>query len=199
MQLMPARMRRATSSGDPAIRLGKVMGLSPGGWRVVGAAMTTLALGACSPDPDSAVRVRQSTPTTVAGTIPPPATGGTETTQGRPGSSIVEVRLDHYAIEPGAYTAPTGRMTLDATNRDAVPHDVVLIRTSLAPERLPTSGVRVDESSPAIEILARTATLKPQRSGSFSVVIGPGTYLLVCTVPHHYVREAMVATLTVSG
>ena len=148
--------------------------------------MTTVALGACAPDRDSAVRTGRSTPTTVARstTTPPGATGATERPGGLWEPTAIEVRLDHYAIEPGANTAPTGRITLNASNRDAVLHDVVVVRTSLARDRLPRSGNRVDESSPSIDILARTDPLKPQSSGSFSATLGPGTYLLVCTVPH---------------
>lgn len=109
------------------------------------------------------------------------------------------MRLDHYAIEPRVDVVPAGEVRIDATNRDRVPHDVVLIRTRLRPDQLPTSGIRVDESAPSIAVLARTARLAPQDSDSFSAFMAPGVYVLVCTVPHHYVREAMVATITVSG
>ena len=113
--------------------------------------------------------------------------------------AAVEVRLDHYAIEPDRVTAPAGTVTLTATNLDRVPHDVVLMRTALPPDRLPTTGIRVDELDPAIEVLARTPRLEPQATGSLTASLAPGTYVLVCSVPHHDVREAMVATITASA
>jgi len=108
------------------------------------------------------------------------------------------VRLDHYAIEPDALQTAAGSFTLAANNIDGVPHDVTLIRTGLAADQLPTTGIRIDETSPDIEILGRTPRLGPGESGSFTMSLAAGVYLLVCTVPHHYVREAMVATLTVT-
>ena len=64
---------------------------------------------------------------------------------------------------------------------------------------MPTAGILVDEENPAMSILARTPRLRAATSGSFTASLTAGTYVLVCTVPHHHVREAMVATLTVTG
>ena len=105
--------------------------------------------------------------------------------------------MDHYAIEPSAIQAVAGPITLTATNDD-VPHDVTLIRTALAAGELPTNGIRVDETSPDIEILGRTPRLAPEESGSFTTSLSAGTYILVCTVPHHDVREGMLVTLTIT-
>lgn len=111
--------------------------------------------------------------------------------------AVLAVRLDLYAIEPNAIQALPGLVTLTATNVDDVPHDVTLIRTALGAGELPTTGIRVDETSPDIEILGRTPRLAPEEIGSFTTSLSAGTYILVCTVPHHYVREAMLATLTI--
>ena len=43
------------------------------------------------------------------------------------------------------------------------------------------------------------ARIDPYGSGSLTATLRPGRYLLVCTVPHHYVRDQMVATITVSS
>jgi len=115
-----------------------------------------------------------------------------------PVPTVLAVRLDHYAIEPDTLQTAAGSITLAANNIDGVPHDVTLIRTGLTADQLPTIGIRIDETSPDIEILGRTPRLGPGESGSFTTSLAAGVYLLVCTVPHHYVREAMVATLTVT-
>lgn len=125
------------------------------------------------------------TPTTTTDTAVPTAPG--------------EVRLDRYAIEPATVIASAGTVSLTAVNADQAPHDVVLLRTTRAPDALPSSGVRIDEADPSIEVLARTPRLEPGATGVLTVSLGPGTYVLVCTVPHHYVREAMVATLIVAA
>ena len=115
-----------------------------------------------------------------------------------PPPTVVTLSLHHYAIEPAVITVPAGPVTLSAINSDGVPHDVVLLRSPAPADRLPTVGIRVDESAAGLEVLGRTDRLGPAESGSFTAAVEPGTYVLVCTVPHHYVREAMVATLTAS-
>lgn len=80
---------------------------------------------------------------------------------------------------------------------DVVPHDVTLIRTDSF--GLPTSGGRIEERSPSMTILSRTPRLAPREPASFTVSLTAGRYLMVCTVPHHYICEAMVTTLSVTG
>lgn len=178
------------------------MGMSSGVRQTTWAVMAIMALGACTSSGERAGGAGRNAPASErpnTTTLQPAATATTELPAVSPAQTAIEVRLHDYAIEPRANTVPAGRVTLKATNRDDVPHDVVLLRTTLPPDRLPRSGIRVDEADGAIEVLARTARLSPQDTGSFSASLGPGAYVLVCTVPHHYVREAMVATITVSG
>ena len=113
--------------------------------------------------------------------------------------TTVAVRLDHYAIEADTFSTTAGPVTVAVENLDGVPHDATLLRTALAAEELPTTGIRVDEANAALQILGRTPRLAAGESGTFTVSLTPGTYVLVCTVPHHYVREAMAARLTVVG
>lgn len=163
---------------------------------------TVVALQGCAAGSHSGVTTSDRVParnptgtTTAARPSSEAAVATTSSPMSEP--AAIEVRLDHYAIEPAIGNVSAGRITLTVTNRDRAPHDVVLIRTAAQPDELPTTGVRLDESSRAIEVLARTARLKPRSTGSLSATLPPGTYVLVCSVPHHYVREAMVATLTV--
>lgn len=109
----------------------------------------------------------------------------------------VDLVLRDYAISPATVTVDAGPIAIAAVNRDRAPHDVVVLATDLPPDRLPTAGVRLDERSPAITVVARTSTIAPRGSGALDTSLAPGRYVLVCTVPHHYVREMMVATLVV--
>ena len=109
----------------------------------------------------------------------------------------VTLTLVDYTISPGASRVPRGEVTLSVTNRDSAPHNVVLVATGRPLERVPTIGIRVDEKSSELAVLARTRTLDTARSESTTVRLEPGLYILVCTVPHHYVRNRMAGTLTV--
>lgn len=82
-------------------------------------------------------------------------------------------------------------MTFQIENHDAVLHDVTLIATRVPVDELPTLGIAWTSralSSP--RLLSEPVTL--------TVSLQPGRYAMVCTVPHHYVRDQMVATLVVS-
>lgn len=105
--------------------------------------------------------------------------------------------LHDYSLSPATLATESGQVTLTAVNRDRAPHDVVILATELPPDRLPTAGIRVDEANPAVTVVARTSTIPSRGSAQVSASLGPGRYVLVCTVPHHYVREMMVGTLVV--
>jgi len=83
-------------------------------------------------------------------------------------------------------------------NGDRAPHDVAVVATD-PPSQLPTAGTRVDESSDAIAVVARTVNLAAQETATVSARLSPGRYVLVCAVPHHYLRNQMDGVLTVSS
>lgn len=113
-----------------------------------------------------------------------------------PPISTVHVTLDDYRIT--AQRSITGRrVDLSVVNEGAVPHNVVLLVTDLPARSLPTTGIRVDENNPRIRIVAKTPTLRPGARTTLAASVEAGSYILICTVPHHYVREMMVTTLTV--
>ena len=114
-------------------------------------------------------------------------------------TTTLELELRDDAINAAANTVRAAPLVLNVSNRDRAPHDVVLLRTALEPDELPTSGITVDERDPALEVVARTSRLEPLATGTIATTVGPGTYVLVCSVPHHDVRDAMVADLSVTG
>ena len=108
----------------------------------------------------------------------------------------VSVVVDDYEIRPAATTLAPGAYSFIVSNEDTAPHDVVLIDTDLPLDGLPTSGIRVDEQDDRLSVGARTSRIDPGGAGSLVATLRPGRYLLVCTVPHHYVRDLMAVELT---
>jgi uncharacterized cupredoxin-like copper-binding protein len=156
------------------------------------AASIALVTGACTAAGGSGRRQAPAT-TGTALTVPPAAT----TTEQPQVVAVVNAALDDYTIRVTRNPVRADHLTIRVVNADSVPHNLTLIATRRPPEPLPTSGIRVDVSNPAIRVLAATPMLRPSRSDSLTAVVHPGRYILVCTVPHHYVRSHMVATLTV--
>jgi len=107
----------------------------------------------------------------------------------------IDLVLDDDAIAPQELTLAPGAYRLSARNADDVQHDVTLVRTDLALDTLPTIDVRVDEI--ALDVRARTEVIAPGAADDLVASLEPGRYVLVCTVPHHYVREQMIAEIRV--
>lgn len=124
---------------------------------------------------------------------------GSPTTQStaRRDPATIELVLDDYAIAPLRLTVVPGAYRFSAQNVDGVQHDVTLIRTDLALDSLPTVDVRVEETS--LDVRARTSVIAAGGTGDLVASLEPGRYVLVCTVPHHYVRERMIAEVEVGG
>ena len=167
--------------------------------RVIAPALATATLWAgCSSDQPSSAR-SATTRTAEAGPTTSVTVGpSTTTTTVGVARATADIRLDRYAIEPLELSVAESTLTLIVTNVDRVPHDVVLLRTDRPIDGLPTVGIRVDEADPAIEVLARTPRIDAGQHGELTATLSAGEYILVCTVPHHYVREAMVAMLRVT-
>lgn len=156
------------------------------------------AAGACTRD----TRAVETTTTTVAAKSRSSSApqGAAPSAPAAPSlARVVEVQLDDYAVSIAPLSVAAGGVTVSVSNGDAAPHDIVLVATDLPADRLPTRGIRVDETSPDLRILARTPTLAPGGRSTISAELRPGRYLLLCTVPHHYVRNMMVATLVVES
>ena len=161
-------------------------------------AMASTSITACADERTARPRPAAPPPTTPAVDVPASSPDTSQPATDAVPNPSASVHLRDYAIQPAVLRAVAGAVTIEATNDDGVPHDTTLLRTALASDALPTTGIRVDETNPSIEILGRTPRLDRSDKATLTVSLEPGTYVLVCTIPHHYVREAMVATLTVT-
>lgn len=139
-----------------------------------------------SPDPESTTTVAASTSSSVARAQ-------------EPVTAMAELTLSDYAIAPAHTTLQGDMVSISVANWDEAPHDVALIATDLDAGSLPTAGLHLDADDPSVTVVARTEVLDPGGSDNLLVALEPGSYVLVCTVPHHYVRDQMVATLTLSA
>ena len=102
--------------------------------------------------------------------------GGAETT--------VAVTLQEYAILPAQASAPAGSVTFDAENTGPdLSHELVVIRTDLAPDALPTAeDGSVDETGEGVEVIGEIEEFAPGASETRTFDLEAGTYVLVCNV-----------------
>jgi uncharacterized cupredoxin-like copper-binding protein len=84
-------------------------------------------------------------------------------------------------------TVPAGEVTFTATNRstDTI-HEMILVKVNDPKRPLPyvVTDSKVDED--AAGHLGEVSELDPGKSGSLTMKLDPGTYLLLCNVPGHY-------------
>jgi plastocyanin len=104
--------------------------------------------------------------------MPRPGGGGPPS-----GPTTVKIVAREFVYEPKGVTAPVGVVTLTMENRGAVEHDLVV------------EGARRRK-------LAEIPPIQPGKTEDVTVILTPGAYTLVCTVPGH--REAgMVGVLRI--
>lgn len=91
-----------------------------------------------------------------------------------------------------------GKVTINATNLShSLVHEVVVIRTdgtNKPPPYDPKAGVVKEDE---VRDLGEISDLDPGKSGSLTVNLSPGSYLLICNQPGHY-KAGMWTNLTVT-
>src|SRR6188472_2785200 len=76
-----------------------------------------------------------------AGSSPTPPSAASSPIAGTsPGATSVSAKLSEFKIELGATTAPAGPVTFAVTNGGTTLHEFVVLRTDLAPDKLPLTA-----------------------------------------------------------
>ena len=139
---------------------------------IAGAAIGALA---CSDGeaPDSSAATATETEAT------PASTQSLET----PAAGVVAVALVEYQVRPDVATAPAGQVTFNARDLGGNNHELLVIKSDLSPESLPTNPHgSFDEASADVEIVDEIEELEPQGTGSVTVELEAGAYVLICNV-----------------
>jgi len=99
------------------------------------------------------------------------------------GGSTVAASLLEYQIIPEPASVPAGSVTFNADNVGGADHELVIIRTDLAPDALPTAeDGSVDEAGEGIEVLFEIEEFAAGTQESLTVDLDAGAYVLICNV-----------------
>ncbi len=108
------------------------------------------------------------------------------------GGGTVEVTLQEWAVIPAASSVEAGEVTFEATNAGPDdPHELVVVRTDLSPEALPTdANGKVDEEGEGIEFIGEIEEFAVGETESATFDLVAGNYVLFCNIYEEAEQEA---------
>jgi uncharacterized cupredoxin-like copper-binding protein len=118
--------------------------------------------------------------------------GTTNTVEAEKQATTLPISMTEFKFTPANPELARGRLEITATNKGKTPHELVLLKTDRAPNKLPQKGKRVSEKKSVGAIPA----VAPGQSGTVPFDLKPGNYVMVCNIPGHY-DAGMYGTLTV--
>jgi uncharacterized cupredoxin-like copper-binding protein len=98
--------------------------------------------------------------------------------------TTVKVTLKEFSVAPTPKLAKRGRINFSVHNAGKLTHSFVVVRTNLAPGKLPLKGKRVNLAK--LKVIGQIASIKPRKTSSLSTRLAAGKYVLFCNLPGHY-------------
>lgn len=99
-------------------------------------------------------------------------------------AASIDVTLQEWAVVPSATTLKAGSVTFNAKNVGPKEmHEMVVFKTDLGLLNLPTGADgKVDEAGAGLEVMGEIAELAVGASGSMTLDLAAGRYLLICNI-----------------
>ena len=124
------------------------------------------------------------------------ACGGTTTAAGATGGTV-NATLTDSKIVLDRTTVPSGKVTFVVKNTGTVTHELVVVKTDVAADKIPLDpeepGKVSEEGSQG-----ETGDLDKGESKTFTLDLAPGKYVLMCNQAGHYLMGMHIA-FTVSN
>ena len=89
-------------------------------------------------------------------------------------------------------TVPSGKITFQVTNAGTMTHEVVVLKTDVAADKIapnPDEPGKMSEEGSQGE----SGDLDPNTKMSFTLDLAPGNYVLICNQPAHYLLGIHIA------
>jgi uncharacterized cupredoxin-like copper-binding protein len=120
-----------------------------------------------------------TTPTTATGT------GSTATTGGGAGATV-EVTLADFSVAADPASAAAGTVTFNVANDGAMEHELVVIKTDLAPDALPLNDAGSEVNEDELDVSGEVEAIPAGETKSGEIELTAGKYVLICNVAGHY-------------
>ena len=110
----------------------------------------------------------------------------------------MNVRLEDFEVRRDAAIVPAGTVSFRILNQGPTTHELIVVRTDRAPDKLPLQrdGLTVDEEAPGVELVDESVGLDIDDRQTLDLRLTPGHYVMYCNLEGHYLG-GMYAALTV--
>ena len=99
------------------------------------------------------------------------------------GPTTVDVTLSEFVVEPDPVSVAAGDVTFAATNEGEEEHELVIAKSDLAPDALPTKDDgSVDEEGEGVEFVDEIEEFEPGGTEELTVNLEAGKYVLFCNL-----------------
>jgi uncharacterized cupredoxin-like copper-binding protein len=122
-------------------------------------------------------------PSVAAATPPPPTPAATAAAAG--GGTTVKVTLTETAIKLDRTAAPAGAVTFAIVNAGVIPHELIVLQTSIPQDQLPlsTTDPKMVQTPGQVGVASNIAA---GASATLTLTLGAGPYDLICNIESHY-------------
>jgi uncharacterized cupredoxin-like copper-binding protein len=100
----------------------------------------------------------------------------------------VDVLLEDFKVRQDPAVVPAGTVSFRIRNQGPTTHEVIVVRTDRAPDKLPLQrdGLTVNEDAPGIDLLDEVEGLDIDDRQTLVLDLAAGNYVLYCNLEGHY-------------
>ena len=115
-----------------------------------------------------------------------------------PSGTPVNVLLKDFKVERDVAVVPAGTVSFRIRNQGPTSHELIVVRTDRAPDKLPLQGdgLTVNEEAPGIDLLDEVEGLDIDDRQTLVLHLAAGNYVFYCNLEGHYLG-GMHAAFTV--
>jgi Sulfocyanin (SoxE) domain len=115
-----------------------------------------------------------------------------------PRGTPVDVLLKDFEVLEDVAVVPAGTVSLRIRNQGPTSHELIVVRTDRAPDKLPlqSDGLTVDEEGLGVKLLDEVEGLDIDDRQTMVLNLAAGNYVMYCNLEGHYLG-GMYAALTV--
>lgn len=114
---------------------------------------------------------------------------GASASKGGASATTVRTELMEWMVMPSRSSVPAGKVTFVAANTGQTPHNLVVLKTTIAPSKLSMSGSKAKE----VGLAGKTPVFGPKQTRKLPLTLKAGRYVLICNVPGHYMAGMRAA------